>query len=991
MLSSNTAAPVHGKRDHAMGEASSDTVKAATAKTMSNGLASVTKANKANAIDDRLDVHTNGNLNGNINGKIHDGASDRLNTDPNHNLYTQTEDTITMTEVERLRMPIAICGMGIRLPGGLRRPSELFDFLVGKKDAKMAVPKERFNVDAYYNPANKSGSLATPYAYFIDEDLSQFDTSMFGMSNAEVASADPCQRLLLEVTREALESAGEAHFRGKDIGTFVGDFTTGWEDLQDMDFQYTVPYRTMGKVDFVLANRLAFEYNLLGPSVLIKAGCSSTGGALHSAVLAIRSGSCSSAIVAGANLILTPRASIEMSALGILSPDGDCKTFDAKADGYGRSESVCALYVKPLNAALRDGNPIRSVIRACDSNADGGDGSRTFGTPNALAQEALIRQTYAAANLPLTETKVIELHGTGTPVGDPLETAAIAQCFGGEDEVYIGSVKPNLGHGEGASAMASIIKATLALESRTILPNIKFNHPNPKIPWDRNLVVPTEPRPWPFSVRERMSINSFGLGGYNVHIVLDSASSVGVKVQDRQAQLKSNIQSHGKHLLLLSGNSEPSIARMAKEYRKYLDEHPQNLEAMVYTLAWRRERLKLGSYCIVDGSRVSEAATPVRNKNMNRVAFVFTGQGAQWVGMGREMIEENEHFAASIQRMDDVLQAVEHPPSWKLKDLLLSNKSEKDLFNSTEISQPVSTAIQIAYVDTLAAWGITPAAIIGHSSGEVAAAYAAGALTSREAIITSYYRGYACAHNKLSGGMAAVGMSWEEVELFLQPGVVLACDNSNASVTISGDLTGLQSTITSIKEHRQDMFVRQLRVPMAYHSSHMSTVAELYHSLIAHHLSPQAPKIPWYSTVYGRQVTEASIAGPKYFIHNMERPALFRTAALQLLRDHGENMVHLEIGPHSALAGPLRQIYQESGLTPPYVAVAERGKDAVSLLFCMEDELCRSCAGFSTHWFIGRYLPPLYWQTLVSRLKTCNTKIGWRHYASRSSNLSMEL
>lgn len=395
--------------------------------------------------------------------------------------------------------------------------------------------------------------------------------------------------------------------------------------------------------------------------------------------------------------------------------------------------------------------------------------------------------------------------------------------------------------------------------------------------------------------------------------------------------LEHGVESCGKRLLLLSGNSEPEIGEKTKKYHKYLETHPQHLESMLYTLAWRRERLKLCSYCIVDGQDIGEAATPVSSKSINQIAFVFTGHGTEWVGMGREMIKGNEHFAASIQHMDDVLRAIEHPPAWNLKDLLLSNKADKDLFLSTDISQPAATAIQIAYVDTLAAWGLTPAAIIGHSSGEFAAAYAAGALNSQEAIIASYYRGYACAQNKLSGGMVAVRMSREEIEPYLQPGVVLACDNSNASVTISGDLIGLEKIIEQIKQQRQ-ILVRQLPVPMAYHSSHMSTVAELYRSLIAHHLSPKAPNVPWYSAVYGRQVRGAKIAGPQYFIHNMERPALFRTAALQLIEDLGENIVHLEIGPHSALSGPLRQIYQESGLTPPYVAVAERGKDAVSFL-----------------------------------------------------------
>lgn len=385
-------------------------------------------------------------------------------------------------------IPIAICGMGVRLPGGIRSSSELFDFLVNKGDARNIVPQSRYNVGAYYDPAGKPGTVNTKYGYYLDVDLAEFDASMFGISNVELASLDPSQRLLLEITREAFESAGEADFRGKNIGTFVGDFTEDWQDLQNFDLLNPAPYQMTGKADFALANRIAFEYNLLGPSVAIKTACSAAAEAVHQAVLAIRSGSCPSAIVAGANVIITPRTSIAMTQFGLLASDGNCKTFDAGADGFARGESVCALYIKRLDEAIRDGNPIRAVIRASDSNADGGDGSRTFGTPNALAQEKLIRQTYELARLDLCETKVVELHGTGTPVGDPLETAAIASCFGGDETVYIGSVKPNLGHGEGASVMASIIKSVVALENQMILPNIKFSKPNPKSEYREHIV-----------------------------------------------------------------------------------------------------------------------------------------------------------------------------------------------------------------------------------------------------------------------------------------------------------------------------------------------------------------------------------------------------------------------------------------------------------------------------------------------------------------------
>ncbi|KAK5657863.1 hypothetical protein OQA88_2411 [Cercophora sp. LCS_1] len=892
--------------------------------------------------------------------------------------------------------PIAICGMGVRLPGGIRSSTDLFDFLVNRRDARNVVPADRYNIDAYYDPAGKPGTVNTRYGYYLDDiDLGAFDASMFGISNVELASLDPSQRLLLEVTREAFESAGEASFRGKNIGTFVGDFTEDWQDLQNSDLLNPAPYQMTGKADFALANRLAYEYDLLGPSVAIKTACSATAEALHQAVLAIRSGSCPSAVVAGANVIITPRTSVAMTQFGLLASDGNCKTFDAAADGFARGESVCAIYIKRLDEAIRDGNPVRAVIRACDSNADGGDGSRTFGTPNAVAQEKLIRHTYSLAGLDLSETKVVELHGTGTPVGDPLETTAIAACFGGDEPVYIGSVKPNLGHGEGASAMASIIKAVVALENKTVLPNIKFSKPNPKIPWDRNLQVPVEPRPWPKGARERMSINSFGLGGSNVHIVIDSAASMEVPLRLRSRPLSvppalngvvnghdrhvngnghtnghiTNGYTNGHHrngsyenghavkitngngngnghalegkskdLLLLSASSRPALAKMAANYARYAKENPEHLDALVYTLAMRRERLKLTGYTIVDtDSEVASTPSDVQTATpgatgAQRVAFVFTGQGAQWVGMGREMMRGNAAFADSIRAMDDALQTLPHPPTWTLEELLTTNTDNADYLGPVDRAQPICTAVQAAYVDALAAdWGIQPAAVVGHSSGEIGAAYAAGVLNRDEAIITAYYRGYACAQsdNKARpGGMAAVGMGRDAVTPFLKPGVVVACENSNASITISGDIAALDDTMADLKTTHPDLFVRKLRVATAYHSHHMTAVGNLYRSLIEPRITPKTPQVPFYSTVYGREVREAKVFGAQYWQLNLLSPVLFRDAVLCMVSDMA-GTAYLEVGPHSALAGPLRQIFGESGSSASYAAVADRGKNAV--------------------------------------------------------------
>jgi len=408
-------------------------------------------------------------------------------------------------------------------------------------------------------------------------------------------------------------------------------------------------------------------------------------------------------------------------------------------------------------------------------------------------------------------------------------------------------------------------------------------------------------------------------------MVLDSAESMGLPSRPERLTAKSHPER--KSLLLLSGNSDSSITELAAKYTKYLEENPAHLESMVYTLASRRERLKLSSYCIVDGLTIGKPITPSGTKGIDGVSFVFTGQGAQWVGMGREMLLNNAEFSASIGDMDQVLMSLEHPPEWTLEELILAEPTDKNLLTPTERSQPICAAVQIAYVDALTAWKIKPSAVVGHSSGEVAAAYAAGILTRREAIIAAYYRGYACARCKTPGTMAAVGMGRDKVERLLKPGVVIACENSNASVTISGDLEAVEETMDILKQAYPDLFIRQLRVPIAYHSHHTATIADLYKSLVEPHLSPKPAQVPFYSTVYGKKISDITILNAQYWQLNIESPVLFRTAVSQMLSDMPKTS-HMEIGPHSALAGPLRHIYKETGHTAPYTSLAERGQDA---------------------------------------------------------------
>ncbi|KAI6827416.1 polyketide synthase [Hortaea werneckii] len=809
-----------------------------------------------------------------------------------------TVDHERMTPSADGGIPIAICGIGLRLPGGIRNDRDLYDSLYNKKDARGVIPEDRFSIDSFHSAHGKTGTIITKHGYFLqDIDLTKFDVNMFNMTPAEVERLDPHQRILLETVRETLESAGEASFRGKKVGTYVGNFTDDWLDLQNVDTVDFATYQLHGKMDFSLANRISYEYDLRGPSMTIKTACSSSALAIHEAVYSIRNGECDAAIVSGSNLNLAPRLWVGMSSQGAISPDGSSKTFDESANGYARGDGIAALFIKRLDDAVRDGNPVRAVIRSTASNADGRTPGMTM--PSTEAQEALIRRAYDAANLPLSETAMVECHGTGTAVGDPMEANAVARCFG-DQGMLIGSVKPNLGHSEGASAITSVVKAVLSLENRTILPNIKFHRPNPAIPWsEAKLTVPVEPLAWPKDRQERISVNSFGIGGSNVHVVLDSAASMGF----RPRSLAPSKDDRPGRLLLFSGGHRASVEQSSSQHQDYVTKYPNRLSDVAYTLAKR---------------------PPVKCPGLTRSTFVFTGQGAQWLHMGKELLHESPVFAKSIGRMDSVIHSLKHAPQWTLEGIINDPENPSALTNA-EISQPLCTAVQIGLVDLLKSWAIYPHAVLGHSSGEIGAAYASGVVDRAEAILLAFYRGYVCRFAQKAGGMAAVGLEKSQVIKYLQPGVCVACENSGSSVTLSGDLETLEEVLQSIRAENLNAFARKLQVGIAYHSDHMKALGGLYHQYITEHLDPKDPQVPFFSSVSGRALHSKDDFGATYWQDNLENPVLFHTAVLKSLEHTGDKQVHLEVGPHGALNGPLRQIYAETGSKARYVALQKRG------------------------------------------------------------------
>ncbi|KAI1643511.1 thiolase-like protein [Daldinia loculata] len=413
--------------------------------------------------------------------------------------------------------PVAICGMAMRLPGGVKTPEDYWDVLYHGKDQRSPVPLSRYNIKGFNSDMGKTNTVYQDHAYFLEDDLAAFDAGLFTMTRNELEKADPQQRLLLLVVRECLESAGVTDYRGSLTGFFVGTFSEDWLQTQSKEEMHPTGYVLTGHLDPMLANRVAFEYDLRGPAFVIKTACSSSMIALHNAVRSVQNRDCNAAIVSGSNLNMTPITTASMTQEGIMSPEGSCKTFDARADGYGRGEAVNAIYIKPLSDAIRDGNPIRAVIRNTGVNQDG-QSTGLFAT-SIVAQEALMRKAYVDAGLDPAETAMVECHGTGTPVGDPVEAISVGNVFGQPNGIYIGSVKPNLGHSEASAGISSLMKAVLALEHKIIPPNIKFEVPNPRIPFEeKKISIPVKPMPWPKGKAYRISVNSFGIGGTNAHV-----------------------------------------------------------------------------------------------------------------------------------------------------------------------------------------------------------------------------------------------------------------------------------------------------------------------------------------------------------------------------------------------------------------------------------------------------------------------------------------
>ncbi|KAF6826616.1 polyketide synthase [Colletotrichum plurivorum] len=838
--------------------------------------------------------------------------------------------------------PIAIIGIGLRAPGDASDPEKFWQMLLDARSARSEIPKDRYNVDGFYHPdPERLGSIQPRHAHFLKQDFKAFDAPFFSITPKEAKAMDPTHRMLLEATYEGFENAGLRleDVSGTQTSCYIGTFTGDFPNLQARDNEGPSIYHATGLSSSLASNRLSWFYNLRGPSMTIDTACSSSLTAFHLACQSIRTGEAEMSVVAGANLMFGPDMSILLGAAKILSPEGKSKMWDANANGFARGEGFGVTILKPLDAALRDGDTVRAVVLASAANEDG----RTPGIslPNSEAQQALIRTAYRTAGVDPAETGYVEAHGTGTQAGDPLEARAILKTIGDQpgrkSELYVGSVKTNIGHLEGAAGVAGVIKAALAVERGLIPQNLWFEELNPQIELPEKVKIPQTLTVWPSSGPRRASINSFGFGGANAHVILEDAASYLFRhglpgrhatvarpllpnsnaSEDGTGSTVSDTASNPK-LMVLSSNDQDGVKRNLERLQSYLDTKASSsssfMSDLAYTLSSKRTALPWKSYAIAsdvtglqDSLNNLPAVVRSSNSTVPRVAFVFTGQGAQYFKMGKGL-SVYKSFRDSILRAENTLKSL--GCTWNLTEELERPEAECNL-RRTDYSQPACTALQVALVDLMKDWGVQPVAVVGHSSGEIAAAYCAGVINHESALKIAWLRGQVSQTVSKNGGMLAVSASAESVGEYLESlksgKAIVGCHNSPKACTVSGDSSAIDELQEILKEAQ--IPCTRLSMDVAYHSFHMEAAREKYEAALAG--IPHGPsEIPMFSSVTGK-VVEPEQMTSSYWVDNLVSPVNFVSAVRSLLhhtqgktRSHDRTAfasVFIELGPHSAL------------------------------------------------------------------------------------------
>lgn len=844
--------------------------------------------------------------------------------------------------------PIALIGAGCRLPGRITTTGDLLSALREGRDLITEIPSERWNVDAFYDPDNLApGKTYVRKGGFV-ENVYRFDPGFFGISDAEAVRMDPQQRLLLETVWHALEDAGQSaeELMNSNTGVFLAMMNTNNYSHLKSTFEGVMgltAYDAVGDAMSIAAGRIAHFLGLEGPCLTLDTACSSSLVALHVARQSILAGDCDMAIVAGVNLILDPGIHITFSKLGLMSRAGRCATFDSSADGYIRGEGCVAVVLRRQSDAIARGDRIIASIIGTAVNQDGRTPALT--APNGRSQEKVIRNALARTAVNPNEIGYVEAHGTGTPVGDPIEMSAIVNVYGpgrsDNQPLYVGSVKSNFGHIEAGAGLLGLIKSALSLHYEEIFPSVHFKQLNPAIDLGQAPVrVATEKIPWPRGKTPRLvGVNSFGYSGTNAHAILQEAPVQNNGHTQRSAPEEKTLFNPAGELVVISAKSSSSLDELVDKWVEFLDrEKDTPLRDIAFTAALSRTQLSQRLAVIgKDKDEIKqklqawrEGRTPkglthgqIFANRKPRIAFIFTGQGAQYAGMGRELYENEPRFAETINRLASIMDSDLGAP---LLDVLYADKSTEYLEN-TRYVQPALFAIEYALADLLRHLGIEPSYLIGHSVGEIVAACIAGMIDLEDAARFVVARGRLMGQLPAGGTMLAIAASPEQVQRWVQgkeEDVSIATVNGPHSVVISGRAEAV-SAVGAIAQAAGRQ-IKELEVSHAFHSPLMAPILdELSQVAASMRISP--PRIPIVSNTSGDFF--AGQIKPEYWSAQVRNAVLFHEG-LQKIIDEGCSLV-VEVGPHPALIPIVATAFDTPDLqTVP--TLRKDNKDANNLL-----------------------------------------------------------
>lgn len=763
--------------------------------------------------------------------------------------------------------PIAITGMACRLPGGVDDPDSFWELLRSGKDAVTEVPRERWDVDAYYSTNPEAhGKSTTRWGAFLS-CIDAFDAEFFNISPREALSMDPQQRIALELAWRVLENAGEAPDRlaGSQTGVFLGICTNDYGQMM-RDLTRIDPYFGTGNNASVAAGRVSYWLGLQGPALAVDTACSSSLEAVHLACQSLRAGECNMAIAGGVNLILRPDGMIYFSKLQAMARDGRCKTFAASADGYVRGEGAAMVLLKRLPDAIAAGDRIHALIRGTASNQDGRSNGLT--APNGRAQEAVIRQALANGCVAAEQVSYVECHGTGTPLGDPIEVEALARVLGGERKtpLWIGSLKTNMGHLEATAGIAGLVKTVLSLQHRQIPPHLHFNAPNPHILWSEiPVAVATALTPWE-SERRFAGVSSFGFSGTNVHAVLEEAPGIPTAEPVQMPVC----------ILPVSARCEKALESLIADFA------PHARDPNVCAAAARRRSHHEHRAVLIQGE---ESARGVQSPGQaSPVIFIVPGQGSQWRGMGKDLLRRSPVFLETYKQCSQVL------------DLVEGLDADPEQLPVDRI-QPLLFAVEVSLAAVWKDWGIAPDAIVGHSMGEVAAACLADALDLEDAARIIIERSRIIREMGRPGAMALTDLTLDEAELEITEfpdALFIAACNGPRSTVLSGDPDAVRAAVSRMTDRGR--FARQVKVDYASHSPHMEPLAPLLSQRLRG-IRCRETKIPLYSSVTGERIDGRQLTGD-YWGRNL----CSRVRFWQVIEKLGAGIC-IELSPHPILHG----------------------------------------------------------------------------------------